>query len=55
MPAIQGSVQGPGFLTLVIVIVTLTVVFWRIALKLLAIGAISLVILGLFELWRLLH
>ncbi len=55
MPAIQGSVQDPGFLVLVILVVTLGVLFWRFAIKLLVIGAISLVVLGLSELWRLLH
>lgn len=55
MLGIQGSVQDPGFLALVIVIVTLAVIFWRIAIKLLAIGMILLVILGLSELLRILH
>jgi hypothetical protein len=55
MPAIQGSVQDPGFLVIVIVIVTLAVAFWRIAIKLLAISVILLVILGLSELLRILH
>jgi hypothetical protein len=55
MLAIQGSVQDPDFLLLVILIVTLAVLFWRITIKLLAIGVISLIILGLAELWRILH
>jgi hypothetical protein len=55
MLAIQESVQDPSFLVLVILIIALAVLFWRIAIKLLAIGVISLVILGLSELWRILH
>jgi hypothetical protein len=51
MPAIQ----DPGFLAAVILIVTLAVIFWRIAVKLLAIGVIMLVVLGFTELWRILH
>ena len=47
------AVQDPGFLAAVIIMVTLAVIFWRIAVKLLAIGVIMLVILGLTELLRI--
>ena len=49
------AIQDPGFLAAVIIMVTLAVIFWRIAVKLLAIGVIMLVILGLTELLRILH
>lgn len=55
MLAVQGPVQDPGFVVLVILVVTVAVVFWRTAIKLLAIGVILLVILGLYECFRVMH
>jgi hypothetical protein len=55
MFAAQGLPQDPGFVMLMILIITLAVIFWRLVIKLLAIGVILLVVLGLYELLRILH
>ena len=48
--------RDPGSLILIILaIATSAVIFWRIVIKLVIIGAVSLVILGLLELWQGLH
>lgn len=56
MLAAPGPSQDPEFLMLVIlIIITLAVIFWRVTIKLVLIGIIFLLALGLFELLRILH
>jgi hypothetical protein len=54
--AALGSSQDPSSLVpIVLIVITGLVVFWRTAIKLLAIAMTLLVVLGLSDLLRILH
>ena len=56
MFAATGPSQDPSSLVLIaLVVITGLVIFWRTAIKILAISAILLIVLGLSELLHTLH
>jgi len=56
MIAVPGPTQDPSSLVpIILVVITGLVVFWRTAVKLLAISAVLLMTLGLSELLHTLH